>query len=113
MLSSKLRQLRIKKKVSQREVAKAIYVSNSSISHYEKNRCKPSRDTIEALAKYYNVSIDYLLNSTNKCSIEQIMEQEYCGDLTVGELIEKCILIDKENRETIIAVVNALAQPKT
>lgn len=112
MLSSKLKELRLKKKVSQKDVANAIYVSNSSISHYEKNRCKPSRDTIEALAEYYNVSIDYLLGSTQTCSIELIMQQKYCGNLTIDELVEKCMRIDKKNRETVVAIIDALAQQK-
>lgn len=108
MFATKLRQLRMKRKISQKELAKAIYVSNSSISHYENNRCKPSRETIEVLAQYFDVSIDYLLDSPHICSIEDTLLMDYYGSLSVYELVNKCLKLRRKDRETLISIINAL-----
>lgn len=60
-LAEKLRAERIKKGVSETEVAKAIGVSQSFIAHCERGRKTPSTAVLVDLAKYYDVSIDYLL----------------------------------------------------
>lgn len=108
MFATKLKQLRIQHKISQKELAKAIYVSNSSISHYENNRCKPSRETVEVLAQFFEVSIDYLLDSSHICSVEETLLLDYYGNMSVHELINKCLKLRKKDRETLIAILNAL-----
>lgn len=60
-LAEKLRAERIKKGVSETEVAKAIGVSQSFIAHCERGRKTPSTAVLVDLAKYYDVSLDYLL----------------------------------------------------
>lgn len=60
-LAEKLRAERIKKGVSETEVAKAIGVSQSFIAHCERGRKTPSTAVLVDIAKYYDVSLDYLL----------------------------------------------------
>jgi len=61
ILAEKLRAERIKKGVSEAEVAKAIGVSQSFIAHCERGRKTPSTAVLVDLAKYYGVTTDYLL----------------------------------------------------
>ncbi len=60
-LGERLQQKRICMKISQKEAAKAIGVSYSIISNYEKNERTPSVENLMALANLYHCSTDYLL----------------------------------------------------
>lgn len=59
--AEKLEAERIKKGVSQTEVAKTLGLTQSAISKIEHGIKEPSKGTLVALAKYYGVSLDYLL----------------------------------------------------
>lgn len=112
MFGKVLRELRTKKKLSQKDIAKALYLSNSSISHYENNRCLPSRETIEAIARFFNVSTDYLLGSTHICDLEELLQQEYHGDISVYDFLVKCLNIPVKDRHTLLTIVDALETKK-
>lgn len=60
-LGERLQQKRTGLKISQKEAAKAIGVSYSIISNYEKNERTPSVENLMALANLYHCSVDYLL----------------------------------------------------
>lgn len=60
-LAEKLRELRLKAKLSQKEVAKRINVSPSIASAYETEERTPSVEVLLALASLYKCSSDYLL----------------------------------------------------
>ena len=63
---TRLKDLRTKRNVSQADVAKAIGISRTAYVKYETGASKPVRKLHE-LAKYFNVSADYLLgNDTTK-----------------------------------------------
>ncbi len=73
----RLKYLRIKNNISQKELAKLLNVGVSTISNYETGRNEPSYDKLIILAKYFNVSIDYLLgNSENKKPDESIKDDD-------------------------------------
>lgn len=55
-----LKSLREEKGIGQVELAKAISVSKGVISLWENNLREPKMSNLIALAKYFNVSIDYL-----------------------------------------------------
>lgn len=56
-----LKQLRQDKGVSQKEVAKALNVSDDSIYNWEKGRSEPSINELINLADYFNVTVDFLI----------------------------------------------------
>lgn len=60
-LPEKLRELRIKQRLSQRGVAKHLNVSPSIISGYETGERTPSAEMLLALSSLYRCSTDYLL----------------------------------------------------
>lgn len=108
MFGKVLKELRTKNKLTQKELARALYLSNSSISHYENNRCMPSRETIEDFARYFNVSMDYLLGSTHICDLEELLQKEYHGDISVYDFLMKCLTIPEKDRETLLTIIDAL-----
>ncbi|NBJ92065.1 helix-turn-helix domain-containing protein [Parablautia muri] len=62
-LPEKLKMLRSKYNLSQREVADKLYVSSSIISGYETGERTPSTENILALAHLYHCTTDYLLGN--------------------------------------------------
>jgi transcriptional regulator with XRE-family HTH domain len=56
-----LKKIRIKNKLSQKEMADILTVTQSSYSKYERGLVEPDYDTLIKLAEYFNVSTDYLL----------------------------------------------------
>lgn len=61
-----LKILRTSKSVTQDELAKALNISRSAVGMYEKGDREPDYETLEAIADYFNVSIDYLLGRESK-----------------------------------------------
>ncbi len=67
MFSSRLRELRKAKGITQEELAKIIGVERSSIGKYEgKGHVIPSDDVKVKLAEYFGVSVDYLLGRSKE-----------------------------------------------
>ncbi|KTF20943.1 helix-turn-helix domain-containing protein [Streptococcus gordonii] len=65
MFSSRLKELRQKAKVTQKELAVSINSSQQNIALYEQGKRKPKYETLEKLAVFFNVSTDYLLGKTD------------------------------------------------
>lgn len=60
-----LKQLRSRDDITQLELANAIGVSRSAIGMYESGEREPDFETMEAIADYFNVSMDYLHGKSN------------------------------------------------
>ena len=60
-LGNRLKTLRLKKGLTQKELAIQIRVTKSTVSAYEKGERKPPYETLVLLARIFNVSTDYLL----------------------------------------------------
>lgn len=65
MLGYRLKALRTKKKLTQKQLAEKINVTHVSISGYENGNRSPDTDTLEKIADYFGVSTDYLLGRTD------------------------------------------------
>ena len=61
----RLKELRKEKHLSQAELAKELQVSQRSISSWETGFRQPDFETLEFLAKFFNVTTDYLLGVTD------------------------------------------------
>ena len=72
MIGERLKQLRIKNGLKQQELADMFGLSSGTISFYESEQRKPDIDFIVAIAKYFDVSTDYLLGLINAKDKENI-----------------------------------------
>lgn len=63
--SERLRLLRASKGLSQADFAKQIKVSKSSVNMYERGEREPGLETLERIADYFNVDMDYLLGKSD------------------------------------------------
>jgi len=65
MLDKRLKECRGKKNVTQREVAEFLGITVPAYQRYELGLREPSISTLNKLADYYDVSVDYLLGRKN------------------------------------------------
>ncbi len=61
IFAERLKQLREKTGDNSRTVAKVLGLSTSTYLYYEQEKTQPNLDTLVKIAKYFNVSVDYLL----------------------------------------------------
>lgn len=73
-----LKTLRRAKGLTQEELAKALKISRSTIGMYENGSREPDYETLELIADFFNVDIDYLLGRTNKTTV--IPNQYYLNE---------------------------------
>ena len=57
-----LRLVRKERNLNQLKVAMDLNISREALSHYENGKREPSLDMLNKMSKYFNVSIDYLIN---------------------------------------------------
>lgn len=60
-MGERLRELRIKRNLSQETVARIVGITRSAYSHYEINNRQPVYDTLIKLAAFFHVTIDYII----------------------------------------------------
>lgn len=108
-ISSILYELRTEKGVSQKELAEAIGVSQSTIAKIEVGRNEATASTIRKLAKYFNISTDYLLEFEDDFGVKTSAPMS--DDITVEEkqIIKKIRALRKESRELVEQMIDTLA----
>ena len=60
-IGNKIKDLRVKNKVTQEELAKALHVSTQAVSKWE-NGGSPDLELVPSIATYFNVTTDYLFD---------------------------------------------------
>ena len=115
MNGTKLRILREKKGILQKELAMTLNTSASTIGMYENERREPDNKTLKKIANFFNVSIDYLLDNENinisaeinlkrQDELKRVLIKNNClntSDELNDEELEKLIKFIKINMEFI------------
>lgn len=65
MFSQRLKLLRKEKHKTQQDIADFLKIQRSTYGEYERGRIMPPYDKIKKLADYLEVSVDYLMGTTN------------------------------------------------
>ena len=55
--------------LSQTEMAKRLGISRSTVGMYETGQREPDFETLEMIADFFNVDVDYLIGRTNKTTV--------------------------------------------
>lgn len=79
--SNVLKELRTEKELSQANFAKIFNVSQNTIFCWEANKSEPNINTLKKLAKYFDVSLDYLCGRTTDINLKD----EYQNSITKNE----------------------------
>ena len=105
-LYEKIKELAAQKHVSIRQIEEHLGYGNGTIRRWSKQT--PGVDKVRAVAKYFNVSIDYLLGHEEKSSHQEPIDlatyvlKTKWGSMNEQELIERIILeIEKYGIEVI------------
>lgn len=113
----RLKALRKEKRRTQDDVAKQLNIKRATYSGYERGVIMPPYDKIDALAKYFGVSVDYLMG-------ENIIKEETDALKTISGLLRELrdehsgvvidgVALDKESREFLISSLeNSLKMSK-
>jgi len=76
-IGNRLKKLRIKHGLLQKKIAEQLNLSQQTISLYEANKREPDYITLQKIADYFNVSIDYLLGKTDiKEPVDDVIEKK-------------------------------------
>ncbi|EOA8345511.1 TPA: helix-turn-helix transcriptional regulator [Enterococcus faecium] len=112
----KLKMLRQRKNVKQKELADYLFLKQSSVSDYENNRSTPSPETIKKIAEYFNVSADYLLDispkekdkldSTLESALEELKNEDTLLFMKNGDIDEETARLLKIAMKNAIRTVN-------
>ncbi len=95
--SSRLKQLRTEKQMSQRALGALLGLSDKTISAYENGRNTPDFETLTKLSKVFRVSVDYLIGASEDSEFSETTLQEYSlktvsvyniASLQIGKAIE-------------------------
>ena len=62
----RLKELRMKKGLSQIKLAMELNISQNTLSRYETGKREAGYDMLIKIADYFNVTLDYLLERTDK-----------------------------------------------
>ena len=119
--NERLKFLRENSNMSQAELSKHIGVSKSSINMYERGEREPSIETLEAIADFFNVDMDYLLgksehrnknewlatfefiqsNSNNYSPHEKEVIKEYRAKPEMQAAVDKLLGIEPDSLDTL------------
>ena len=84
----RLKELRLNKGISQNELGSIINVSGQTILNWENSIYEPNISQLIALANYFKVSVDYIINNQKSSEIYANEIRLQLKKLSYDELIE-------------------------
>lgn len=74
-LGKKLRDLRKARKLTQQDIADRFQVTRGTVSNWEIQRREPDLKTLEKLAAFYNVSLDYFAAEKTEDQLVEVLDR--------------------------------------
>lgn len=111
MFPERLKQIRKEKGMTQIDLAKTLGVSSSTVAMWETGKRKPSFDMFDRLTEVFNLSLDYILGTTDHPSPVKAGEGEtmILGQWVVQEeyedIMRKFSLLDEFGQKTVAGVL--------
>lgn len=84
MFIERLKKLRKKEKLTQKDIATFLNISQPAYQQFESGKKKMNLETMEKLADYFNVSTDYLLGKTDIPEPESDIDLDSAIDSSVA-----------------------------
>ena len=95
----RLKDVRNKFKMQQKDVCLSLNIPQNTYSQYENGKREPDSETLSRIADFFNVSVDYLLGRTDEPSVKSLDEQLEGIDFALwGEVRD---LTDEEKQDII------------
>ena len=89
MFSKVLKNLRTSKGLSQAELSKILGVAQQTVGKWERDIAYPNIDTMKKIAKFFNVTTDYLLGNDVPVSVKTNTDQQQQGSAILLRAQEK------------------------
>lgn len=111
----RLRYLREENDLSQIELAKTLNITSQALSQYELNKRMPDTEMVRRIAKYFNVSVDFLLGESDERTPAHKIKEEYeSEEAEIEELMERFNVhlngevLTTEDKNSVIAFLKML-----
>lgn len=101
MVVNRLKDLRVARKISQKDFDKRLGVSQQTVASWEVGRTEPANEALKNIADYFNVSTDYLLGRDNLNRITPLSSEQ-------KKLLKDFDSLNSDGRNTLCTVLNAL-----
>ena len=94
MIGLKIKELRLKNKMTQKDLGEKLYVTSQAVSRWESGEVEPSIATIIEISKIFNVTTDELLNivSDNDIKVDEQVDSSKVQTQTKQKVVRKPIL---------------------
>ena len=99
MIVERLKSLRNASKMSQKDFAQALKVSQQTVASWERGRTEPSNMALKDIADYFKVTTDYLLGRDSK--IRSLSE-------TQKKLLGMFDSLNEEGQSALMVMLNSL-----
>ncbi len=109
MFGTLLRELRMKRKITQIELAQAIGVSNGNVGDWERGRSKPGYDALAALSRFFEISPEYLLELDSYSASKELLRDDSFSQMEI-ELVKRLRRLEKRDQEIIFEFVTTLSE---
>lgn len=109
-VGARLKQARLTKgeregrRLIQAEVAEAVGISRSTLTAYERGHDIPGRDTMRALANFYDVSTDFLLGDS---ALSPADSDDVAHNAEERTLLQLWRVIGEEERRSLMVLLRA------
>ena len=99
-----LKNLRLKKGLSQQQLADILGISQQSVNKYENHNIEPDISTLSSMATLFNTSVDYLIGHS---TIDHVIEKVEKYDLNDREskLVDSYRKLSPREKESIDLVI--------
>jgi len=83
VFSTRLAKLREELGLTRKEVAEKLNIDQTTYGKYELSKRQPDYDTLQKIASFFNVSVDYLLGRTNVRNSNNNIDEDFPDDVKV------------------------------
>ncbi len=110
-LKDRIKELRVEKGLRQIDLANELSVSKATISLWERGNARPEFGTCETMAAFFNVTLSYLLGSSNDrvpdtadIDLDEQAAQGICEEYR--EMFLKYVRLSEKSRAIVDAAIN-------
>ena len=111
MISNKIRELRIKKGISQKDLAKILELSQQAVAKWENGKSEPNIVTLKKLSVIFEIDITYLIEEDELSTSESddIAQKARCFEKL---LLDNSVISENYTKENLDVIVDFLRANK-
>ena len=108
-IQERLKDLRVERGLTLEQLAEKTHLSKSALGSYEGDNFKDiSHYALIELAKFYEVTVDYLLGRTSYRYSLDTLNEEYAPGMTVAELVDIIQHFSRQNTVSFLDYIELL-----